>query len=120
MKISLSSERTLSIPEGKPDYPYAATAEVFNTDKLFVHAEVLNPKQKSSSAHAHKLHDEVVYVLEGVIQAIEDDDVHELRAGDSCLFESGNGKKHYLINGGEGTAHYLLVRSAGGGPDVEY
>jgi uncharacterized cupin superfamily protein len=71
----------------------------------------LPPGGWSSQRHWHSHEDEFVYVLEGELTLVEDDDETLLRAGDCAAFAKGSGNGHHLINRSITTAIYLEVGS---------
>ncbi len=65
----------------------------------------------SSQRHWHSHEDEFVYVLEGELTLIEDDNETVLHAGDCAAFPKGTGNGHHLQNRGSTVAVYLEAGS---------
>ena len=75
-----------------------------------VNLMTLPPGGWSSQRHWHSHEDEFVYVLEGELVLVEDDE-SLLRAGDCATFPKGTGNGHHLVNRSTSTAVYLVVGS---------
>ena len=71
----------------------------------------LPPGNWSSQRHWHSHEDEFVYVLEGELLLIEDDNETVLYAGDCATFPKGSGNGHHMINRSDSTAVYLEAGS---------
>lgn len=71
----------------------------------------LPPGNWSSQRHWHSHEDECVYILEGEVVLIEDDQETVLHAGDFATFPKGSGNGHHLVNRSAKTAAYLEVGS---------
>jgi uncharacterized cupin superfamily protein len=71
----------------------------------------LPPGNWSSQRHWHSHEDEFVYVLEGEVTLIEDDDETVLRAGECAAFPKNTGNGHHLINTSNAVAVYLEAGS---------
>lgn len=76
-----------------------------------VNLMTLPPGRWSSQRHWHSHEDEFVYVLEGELTLVEDDEETLLGAGDCAAFPKGTGNGHHLKNLGPGVAVYLEVGS---------
>jgi uncharacterized cupin superfamily protein len=76
-----------------------------------VNLMTLPPGGWSSQRHWHSDEDEFVYVLEGELKLVEDNDQTVLRAGECAAFPKGAGNGHHLINESSATAVYLEVGS---------
>ena len=76
-----------------------------------VNMMTLPPGGWSSQRHWHSDEDEFVYVLEGELKLVEDDDQTVLRAGECAAFPKGTGNGHHMINESSATAVYLEVGS---------
>ena len=71
----------------------------------------LPPGSWSSQRHWHSHEDEFVFVLEGELLLVENDEETILRAGDCAAFAKASGNGHHLKNVGTATAVYLEVGS---------
>jgi uncharacterized cupin superfamily protein len=71
----------------------------------------LPPGKWSSQRHWHSHEDEFVYVLEGELVLVEDQNETVLRAGDCAAFRHGSGNGHHLQNRSTAVAAYLEVGS---------
>ena len=76
-----------------------------------VNLMTLPPGRWSSQRHWHSHEDEFVYVLEGVLTLVEDEETTLLRAGDCAAFPKGSGIGHHLKNLSSALAVYLEVGS---------
>lgn len=71
--------------------------------------EVLQPGERSSIKHWHSAEDEMVYVLEGEIFAVEGSTETLLQAGDAATFKAGVAVGHYLHNRNATPTRCLVV-----------
>jgi uncharacterized cupin superfamily protein len=76
-----------------------------------VNLMTLPPGGWSSQRHWHSDEDEFVYVLEGELKLVEDNEQTLLRSGECAAFPKGTGNGHHLINESSATAVYLEVGS---------
>jgi len=67
-------------------------------ERIGVNVQRLPPGSRSSWPHAEENEEEFVYVIEGVVHAWIDGDIHEMRAGDLAAFPAGTGISHCFIN----------------------
>ena len=85
-------------PSNRPEYIYAQSAKIFHTNQLFLYSEKLGPQKKSSAPHYHRSIDEIAYIIQGEIYAIEEASEVLLKKGDSVLFKANSQAKNYLEN----------------------
>ena len=104
----------------RDNYPYAASAQVFHTDQVFLYSEEVAPGEQSSAPHYHKKIDEVILVMEGELTAFEGDRSTKLKSGDTLLFKANSQELHYLKNESQTKARFLLFRASSNTSDVEY
>lgn len=112
------------MPVFKPDqfiqelYPVAGSAQPNQTlwiseagglTQFGAFVEVLQPGERSSIAHWHSAEDEMVYVLDGEIVAIEGRTETLLRAGDAATFKAGVAVGHCLHNRSDAPTRCLVV-----------
>lgn len=71
--------------------------------------EILQPGSTSSLKHWHSHEDEMIYVLEGEITAIEGDDARVASPGDCLTFKAGVPVGHYLHNRSNQATKCLVV-----------
>lgn len=71
--------------------------------------EILQPGSRSSIKHWHSAEDEMIYVLEGEITAIEGNEETVLRAGDAATFRAGDPVGHCLENRSGSATRCLVV-----------
>ncbi|MCB1683316.1 MAG: cupin domain-containing protein [Pseudomonadales bacterium] len=71
----------------------------------------LPPGHWSSQRHWHSHEDEFVYVLEGELTLVEDDEETTLTSGDCAAFVKGSGNGHHMINRGSAVAVYPEIGS---------
>lgn len=70
--------------------------------------ERLPPGARSSLRHWHEAEDELIYVLEGALVLVEDDET-PLRPGDAAAWRAGDPIAHCLENRSDAPAVYLVV-----------
>ncbi len=80
--------------------------------RIGINLQRLPPGKRSSWPHAESDEEEFVYVIEGVVEAWIDGDVHRMQAGDFAAFPAGTGISHCFINNTEVEA-LLLVGGEG-------
>lgn len=120
MEVMRHTDIVHSTQSNTPDYLYAKSAKVFHTNQLFLYLEKVEPNKKSSAPHYHRSIDEIVYITQGEICAIEGNDEVLLRKGDSILFKANSKKNHYLENRSNAVAEFLLFRCSAVNNDVIY
>jgi uncharacterized cupin superfamily protein len=76
--------------------------------KIGVNLKRLLPGQRSSWPHAEEKEEELVFVLEGEVDAWIDGDLHAMRPGDFADFPAGTGICHCFINNSEHDALLLV------------
>jgi uncharacterized cupin superfamily protein len=84
-----------------------------------VHMELLPPVSRSSFRHWHDTEDEFVYVLQGEVVLIEDEET-TLRAGDSAAWKAGVPMGHCLENRAREVAQLLVVGTRAKQGSVHY
>lgn len=85
-------------------------SDAFGSEGIFLSHEVIRPNSRSSGAHFHTETDEIIYILEGQVTAVEDDTEVNLSAGDSIMFERGSEKYHFLRNDSPSNCVALVIR----------
>ena len=100
-----------SSPEGN-DYPYALSAKIFNTKDLFLYSEKVRPGTKASAPHYHSSTDEIAFLLDGELVAVEGSKEVILNKGDFICFETNSKELHYLENRSEEEATFLIFRKS--------
>jgi uncharacterized cupin superfamily protein len=71
--------------------------------------EVLQPGCRSALRHWHSAEDEMVYVLDGSVTAIEGDTETLMQPGDAATFRAGVAVGHYLENRSAEPTRCLVV-----------
>lgn len=99
-------------PDGKnsDSYPYSQSAKLFDTNQLFLYSEKISPGHRASAPHFHQSIDEIIYVVKGIVWAIEGEREELLERGDSVCFYSKSGKLHYLENRSAEDVEFLIFR----------
>ena len=69
--------------------------------RIGVNLQRLPPGTRSSWPHAEEDEEEFVYVIEGVVDAWIDGNLHRMVAGDLAAFPAGTGIGHCFINNAE-------------------
>ena len=83
------------------------------------HLERLPPGSRSSFRHWHETEDELVYVLEGEVVLIEDEE-SVLRVGDAAAWKAGVAVAHCLENRSAQPATVLMVGTRAASGVVHY
>lgn len=73
--------------------------------------ETLHPGGVSSQQHWEEHEDEFLYMLEGALTVIEDDEETVIGPGDACVWKAGVPVAHMLRNHTDQPAVYLIVGS---------
>ncbi len=76
--------------------------------RIGLHIERVPPGRRTSYPHAESDEEELVYVLEGEIDAWIDGDLHRMKKGDLAAFPAGTGVCHSFLNNGEHDALLLV------------
>lgn len=93
---------------GLGDYAYRILGDAGGLTQFGVHLEELPPGARSSFRHWHEGEDEFVYVLQGQVTLIEDQE-SQLGPGDCAAWPKGVPVGHCLENRGDGPARYLVI-----------
>lgn len=121
LKASERQHRQLKSSRTGEEYSLSSVlSDAFSTESIFLSQEIIRPGARSSGAHFHTETEEIVYVLEGKLSAVEGDSRVEMVAGDAILFERGSEKPHFLWNTGEFDAHALVIRQRTKGSDIVF
>jgi uncharacterized cupin superfamily protein len=78
-------------------------------DQFGVNLTTLKPGASSALRHWHEKEDELVYMLEGEVVLIEDDDEIVLKPGDAAGFKANTPNGHHLVNRSKRDAVYLEI-----------
>lgn len=87
----------------------AALSRKLGLKKVAINYEVLQPGDRSSWPHAHKVEEEFIFVLEGQPQIWIDGEVYDLKPGDCVGLPAGTGDAHCLINNSDHDARLIVV-----------
>jgi uncharacterized cupin superfamily protein len=122
MDIKRYQDLVHKIPNSKSeeDYPFALSAEVFNTNQLFLHSEMVRPGTKASAPHFHRSIDEIIYVTSGELIAVEGSQESKLEIGDFAIFKANSELLHYLENRSNTEATFLIFRRNLDKSDVKF
>jgi uncharacterized cupin superfamily protein len=95
---------------GTSNGPYSEVVlgEQAGLSQFGVHMERLPPGSRSSFRHWHETEDEFVYVVQGEVVLVEDEETI-LRAGDSAAWKAGVRVGHCLENRSSQVAQLLVV-----------
>ena len=77
-------------------------------ERIGLHVERVPPGRRTSYPHAESTEEELVYVLEGEIDAWIDGELHRMTRGDLAAFPAGTGICHSFLNNGERDALLLV------------
>ncbi|MEC9281546.1 MAG: cupin domain-containing protein [Bdellovibrionota bacterium] len=83
------------------------------------HQEKQQAGRRSSRSHFHSKKQECVFVISGVLSVFENNEVRQLRAGESYSFPP-SGIAHYLQNEGSEEVVYLSVATDFNGDRTEF
>lgn len=89
-------------------YSEVALGEQVGLSQFGVHMERLPPESRSSFRHWHETEDEFVYVLQGEVVLVEDEET-TLHAGDSVAWKAGAPVGHCLEIRSNQAAQLLVV-----------
>lgn len=66
--------------------------------RIGIHHEILRPNKRSSWPHAHKVEEELVYILSGTPDIWVNGKIYAARPGDAIFFPPGSNLAHTIIN----------------------
>ena len=89
-------------------YSEVVLGEQAGLSQFGVHMERLPPGSRSSFRHWHETEDEFVYVLQGEVVLVEDEET-TLQAGDSAAWKAGAPVGHCLENRSNQAVQLLVV-----------
>ena len=102
-------ERTHIYPHSEERMgPVRSMGKAAGLVRIGVNLQRLPPGTRSSWPHAEEDEEEFVYVIEGVVDAWIDGDLHRMVAGDFAAFPAGTGICHCFINNGDREALLLV------------
>lgn len=112
---------TVNRVTGTSNGPYSelVLGEQAGLSQVGVHVERLPPGSRSSFRHWHETEDELVYVLDGELVLIEDQEC-VLRAGDAAAWKAGAPVGHCLENRSQAPATLLVVGTRASEGAVHY
>lgn len=92
-------EHTHVYPQStEPMGPTRRLGKAAGLERIGINIQRLPPGTRSSWPHAEENEEELVYVLEGEVDAWIDGEVHRMRRGDLAAFPAGTGIAHCFIN----------------------
>ena len=112
MKIVKRDQIQHQRPSSEPNYGFAESHILYETEQLFVSSEKVAPGQSASRPHYHADRDEIVFVLSGSLTAKQGDKEVQLQAGDSVCFEKSSERLHLLRNESNESAEFLVLRKS--------
>lgn len=102
-------ERTHIYPHSEERMgPVRSMGKAAGLVRIGVNLQRLPPGTRSSWPHAEEDEEEFVYVIEGVVDAWTDGDLHRMVAGDFAAFPAGTGICHCFINNDDREALLLV------------
>ena len=102
-------ERTHTYPHSEERMgPVRSMGKAAGLVRIGVNLQRLPPGTRSSWPHAEEDEEEFVYVIEGVVDAWIDGDLHRMVAGDFAALPAGTGISHCFINNGDREALLLV------------
>lgn len=107
---------TRDVPERAHVYPQSAEpmgpvrrlGKEAGLERIGINIQRLPPGSRSSWPHAEENEEEFVYVIEGVVDAWIDGNIHRMTAGDLAAFPVGTGISHCFINNSDREAVLLV------------
>jgi len=93
---------------GLGPYSHAILGDPGGLTQFGVHLELLPPGSQSSFRHWHEAEDEMIYLLEGEVVLIEDEEIL-LHPGDAACWPAGHPVGHCLENRSGQDARYLTL-----------
>ncbi|MBN8281338.1 MAG: cupin domain-containing protein [Gammaproteobacteria bacterium] len=97
-----------------------ALGDLFGLRNFGVNLTRLEPGAQSALRHAHRVQDELVYVLQGTPTLVTDDGETELAPGMCAGFRAGTGNAHHLVNRSAADVVYLEIGDRTPGDEVNY
>lgn len=102
-------ERTHVYPQSEERMgPVCRAGKAAGLVRIGVNLQRLPPGSRSSWPHAEEDEEEFVYVIEGVVDAWIDGNLHRMVSGDLAAFPAGTGICHCFINNGDREALLLV------------
>lgn len=83
--------------------------DAVGVDQFGVNLCTLTPGAASSLRHRHAAEDEIVYILQGEVVLIEDEEETVLKPGEAAGWKAGSGVYHHLVNRSERDAVFLEI-----------
>ena len=107
---------TADVPETDTPYPDSDERLSFGRpigraaglERIGLHVERVPPGRRTSYPHAEADEEELVYVLDGEIDAWVDGHLHRMVKGDLAAFPAGTGICHTFLNNGDHDALLLV------------
>lgn len=107
---------TADVPEKTDRYPKSdevlchgrAIGKHAGLLRIGLHVVRLEPGHRTSYPHAESNEEELVYVLDGEVDAWIDGELHPMKAGDLAAFPAGTGICHSFLNNGSREALLLI------------
>ncbi|QDK44254.1 hypothetical protein DOM22_03330 [Bdellovibrio sp. ZAP7] len=124
MKLQKKSERQYQqLKSQKTGEEYSLSnviSDSLRSDDIFLSHEVIRPNSRTSAPHFHNETNEIIYVLNGTLKAIEGNEEILVEQGDSIMFERQSGLHHFLRNDSTSEAHVLVIRRKVTASDVVF
>ena len=89
-------------------------------DQFGVNLTTLKPGAASALRHWHEKEDELVYLLEGEVVLVEEDNETVLKPGDAAGFKANVANGHHLVNKSDRDAVYLEIGTRSKHERAEY
>jgi uncharacterized cupin superfamily protein len=86
-----------------------ALGDAFGLSQFGVNLLELPPGSWSAQRHWHERQDELVYVLEGEVVLVTDEDETPLRQGMTAGFRAATGNGHHLVNRSDAIARVIEI-----------
>ncbi|WP_052610289.1 cupin domain-containing protein [Bacteriovorax sp. BSW11_IV] len=88
--------------------------------KIGIHREILMPNKRSSWPHAHKVEEELVYILKGEPDIWINGKIYGAKAGDFIFFPPGTNIAHSILNNTDENVEMMVLGEQGDHGDLIY
>ena len=96
---------------------YAGLGAKLGLERVAVNHEVLQPGRRSSWPHAHKIEEEMVYVLKGKPQMWIHGKLYEAKPGDLFYYPAAKGHAHTVVNNTDEDVEVMVLGEQNAEPD---
>lgn len=98
----------------------ASVGKDLGLKKLGIHHEILNPNKRSSWPHAHKVEEELVFIIKGSPDIWINGNTYRAKPGDAVFFPPGSNLAHTLINNTNDVVEMMVLGEQEAKDDLIY